>query len=176
MRLRKLAKECRRLLADIDVPRPFDLSVFCSYVAARRGRSLRLHPLPQRYADGAPCGLWLGTDQADPIFYASGTGQLHQQHIILHEIGHVLCDHVAPGLTADDATALLLPDIDPATVARVLRRSSYTAPQEQVAEMVATMINERAANGYVRRPADPTLSNLHEALANPSEVERHDLG
>jgi len=30
MHLRKLEKECRRLLADIDVPRPFDLSVFCS--------------------------------------------------------------------------------------------------------------------------------------------------
>jgi hypothetical protein len=172
MRLKTLEKECRRLLADIDVPRPFDLSAFCSYVAACRGRTLHLHPLPQNYSEGAPCGLWLGTERADHIFYAAGTGQMHQQHIILHEIGHILCDHRAPGLTPDDAIALLLPDIDPATVARVLRRSSYTAPQEQMAEMMATMINEAAANGYDRRPVDPALSNLHEALADPSEVER----
>jgi hypothetical protein len=172
MRLARLEKQCRRLLAGIDVPRPFDLSLFCSYVSARRGRDLHLHPLPVGYADGAPCGLWLGTDRADHVFYATGTGPLHQQHIILHEIGHVLCDHVAPGLTQDDAMALLLPDIDAGTIGRVLRRSTYTAPQEQVAEMVATIINERAAGGYARPPADPTLGNLHEALADPSWIDR----
>jgi hypothetical protein len=156
MRLTKLEKECRRLLAGVAVPDPFDLTVFLSYVAERRGRPLHLHPLPQPYAEGAPCGLWLGTEQADHVFYAAGTDALHQQHIILHEIGHILCDHQAP--------ALLLPDLDPATVARVLHRSSYTAPQEQIAEMIATMINERAANGAARPPADPTLGRLHDAF------------
>jgi len=154
MRLTQLEKECRRLLADIDVPDPFDLTVFLSYIAARRGRPLHLHPLP--FAEGSPCGLWLGTDQADHVFYAAGTDALHQQHIILHEMGHILCDHQAP--------VPLLPDLDPATVARVLHRSSYTAPQEQIAEMIATMINERAASGSRRPPADPTLVGLHDAF------------
>ncbi|GGM81149.1 hypothetical protein ACFFX1_18465 [Dactylosporangium sucinum] len=165
MRLKKLERECRRLLAGFDVPQPFDLDTFVADIAARRGRPMHLHPLPAPHTEGAPCGVWLATEQADHVFYAAGTGRIHQQHIILHEIGHVLCDHVAPGLEPDDATALLLPDLDPATVARVLHRSSYTAPQEQIAEMIATMINERALNDYVRRPDDPLLGRLHEALA-----------
>ncbi|UWZ34102.1 hypothetical protein Drose_22910 [Dactylosporangium roseum] len=171
MGLKKLERECRRLLAGVDVPHPFDLDVFRASVAERRGRPLHLHQLPGSYAAGAPCGLWLATDRADHVFYAAGTGRVHQQHIILHEIGHVLCDHVAPGLERDDAAALL-PDLDPATVARVLHRSSYTAPQEQIAEMIATMINERAVNGHPRRPEDPVLGRLHEAFAEPSRTER----
>jgi hypothetical protein len=159
VRLRKLEKECRRLIADVEVPDPFDLSVFLSYVAARRGRDLHLHPQPA--LDGAPCGLWLATDRADHVFYAAGTGRLHRQHIILHEVGHMLCDHHSPGLPTPD---IALPDLDPATVARVLNRSAYTAPQEQVAEMIATMINERAVNGPARPPLDPILSGLHEAF------------
>lgn len=164
MRFRQLEKECRRLIADIEVPNPFDLSVFLSYVAARRGRDLHLHPQPA--LDGTPCGLWLATDRADHVFYAAGTDRLHRQHIILHEVGHMLCDHRSADVAVPDLALadLAMPDLDPATVARVLRRSAYTAPEEQVAEMVATMINERAVNGHARPPADPLLSGLSEAF------------
>jgi hypothetical protein len=160
VRLRRLERECRRLIADIEVPEPFDLSVFLSYVAARRGRDLHLHPQPA--PAGAPCGLWLATDTADHVFYAAGTDPLHRRHIILHEIGHILCDHQAPGLVLPE----VLPDLDPATVARVLRRSTYSAPQEQVAEMIATMINQRAVRDRPADPptGDPLLQGLREAL------------
>jgi hypothetical protein len=155
VRLRRLERECRRLIADIEVPDPFDLSVFLSYIAARRGRDLHLHPQPA--PAGAPCGLWLATDRADHIFYAAGADPLHRRHIILHEIGHILCDHKAPGL--------VLPDLDPATVARVLMRTTYSAPQEQVAEMIATMISGRALRGGTEpRSDDPLLQGLHEAF------------
>lgn len=173
MRLKTLERQVRRILAGLDVPDPFDLRAFCASVAALRGRDLHLHQLPRAGADGTACGLWLATDKADHVFYAAGTGWLHQQHIILHEIGHILCDHVAPGPSPEDVTALLLPDLDPGTVARVLRRSSYSAPQEQVAEMIATMLNERAgAVASARPPDDPALGNLYDALAEPFLVER----
>ncbi|MEV4134892.1 hypothetical protein AB0J72_22295 [Dactylosporangium sp. NPDC049742] len=173
MRLRTLEKQVKRMLAGLDVPDPFDLRAFCASVAAARGRDLHLHQLPAAGVDGTACGLWLATDKADHVFYAAGAGWLHQQHIILHEIGHILCDHVAPEPEPEDVTALLLPDLDPATVARVLRRSSYSAPQEQVAEMIATMLNERAATtAAARPPADPALGNLYDALAEPFLVER----
>ncbi|MFF5229112.1 hypothetical protein [Dactylosporangium sp. NPDC000521] len=186
MRLRALEKQVRRILAGLDVPDPFDLRAFCASVAAARGRDLHLHQLPAAGVDGTACGLWLSTDKADHVFYAASTGWLHQQHIILHEIGHILCDHVAPapeppvGATAgattgdglEDVTALLLPDLDPATVARVLRRSSYSAPQEQVAEMIATMLNTAASTAARPTAADPSLDNLYDALAEPFLVER----
>ncbi len=172
MRLRALEKQVRQILAGHDIPDPFDLPAFCASVAAARGRTLHLHQLPRAGVDGTACGLWLATDKADHVFYAAGTGWLHQQHIILHEIGHILCEHVAPEPSAADVTALLLPDLDPATVARVLRRSSYSAPQEQVAEMIATMLNERAGTTTARPPADTALGNLYDALAEPFLVER----
>ncbi len=172
MRLRELERQVRGILAGLEIPDPFDLRAFCASVAAGRGRDLHLHQLPQAGADGTACGLWLATDKADHVFYAAGAGWLHQQHIILHEIGHIVCDHVAPPPGPEDVTALLLPDLDPATVARVLRRSSYSAPQEQVAEMFATMLNERAASAVARPPADPVLGNLYDALAEPFLVER----
>jgi hypothetical protein len=154
VRLGRLERECRRLIADVEVPEPFELSAFLSYVAARRGRDLHLHPQPA--PAGAPCGLWLATDAADHVFYAAGADPMHRRHIILHEIGHILCNHRAPGL--------VLPDLDPATVARVLLRSTYSAPQEQVAEMIATMISERALRAPEPRSDDPLLQGLHEAL------------
>lgn len=172
MRLRALEKQVTRILAGLDVPDPFDVRVFCASVAAARGRDLHLHQLPRAGADGTACGLWLSTDKADHVFYAASTGWLHQQHIILHEVGHILCDHVTPEPEPADVTALLLPDLDPATVARVLRRSSYSAPQEQVAEMIATMLNERAASSTARPLTDFALSNLYDALAEPFLVER----
>jgi hypothetical protein len=172
MRLRALEKQVRRMLAGLEVPDPFDLRAFCASVAAARGRDLHLHQLPAAGVNGTACGLWLATDKADHVFYAAGTGWLHQQHIILHEIGHILSEHVAPDPEPEDVTALLLPDLDPATVARVLRRSSYSAPQEQVAEMIATMLNERAASSTARPPVDPALGNLYDALAEPFLVER----
>jgi hypothetical protein len=167
VRLATLRRQCRTLIADIEVPRPFDLTAFCSYVARRRGRPLHLHPLDNRQVGGTVCGLWLATDRADHVFHALGTGPLHRQHIILHEIGHMLCDHVSPGLSHDQALALLLPDLDPATVTRVLGRSAYSAPQERTAEMVATLINERAGNTIAMPVAGTAVGNLHEALGDP---------
>jgi hypothetical protein len=171
MRLATLRRQCRKLIADIEVPRPFDLQTFCSYVAARRGRPLHLHALDNRLV-GAVCGLWLATDNADHVFHAVGTGPLHRQHIVLHEIGHMLCDHISPGLPQDRALALLLPDVDPATITRMLGRSGYTAPQERTAEMVATIINERAGNTIAGPDAGTTAGNLREALADPYGSDR----
>ncbi len=52
-----------------------------------------LRELPEEAAATGACGLWLGTDNADYVFYEARTAPLHREHIILHEIGHVLCDH-----------------------------------------------------------------------------------
>jgi hypothetical protein len=129
-----------RRLRGITVPRPFDLDAFCTEVAARRGR-----PLIRRAAPGlsteAPCGLWIATDRADHIFYDPGTSPLHAEHIVLHELAHILCDHSGSA----GAVARLLPDLDPATVRRVLGRVSYTTEQEREAEMLASLIRGRSA-------------------------------
>ena len=129
-----------RRLRGIRVPRPFDLDAFCAEVAARRGRPLIRRAVPGLAAE-APCGMWIATDRTDHIFYDPGTSPLHAEHIVLHELAHILCDHSGSA----GALARLFPDLDPAAVRRVLGRVSYTTEQEREAEMLASLIRGRTA-------------------------------
>ncbi|WP_290865256.1 hypothetical protein [Hamadaea sp.] len=147
MRLRRLRKECEARLSGLPVPRPFDVRAFCEHVAQWRGRPLHLHELPVDDVADLPCGMWIATDHADHVFHLPGGSSLHRDHIVLHEIGHMLFDHTVAAESSDEPDALdrLLPDLDPAMVRRVLRRGGYSTEQERAAEMMASLILQRAA-------------------------------
>jgi hypothetical protein len=149
-----LRQQCERRLRGIRIPEPFDLDAFCGEIAARRGRPLLRTPVPGLSAE-APCGLWIGTAQADHVFYDPGTSPLHAEHIVLHELAHILSGH--SGVTG--AVPALFPDLDPATVTRVLGRVSYTSAQEREAEMMASLIRGRPA-----RPPRTTLGRMAAAF------------
>lgn len=149
-----LRRRCEARLRGIRVPSPFDLDAFCAEVAIRRGRPLIRQPVPGLSAD-APCGLWIGTATADHVFYDPGTSPLHAEHIVLHELAHILSGHSG----GDGSLARLFPDLDPATVDRVLGRVSYTTEQEREAEMMASLIRGRSAG-----PPRTTLGRVADAL------------
>jgi hypothetical protein len=151
------ARDLRRRIAKINVPHPFAIDTLCARIAGDRGRPLRLLPLPQPAGPGQPCGMWIATDAADYIFHARGTSPLHQQNIVLHEIGHMLCEHSGP----DTGAAPLLTLLDPAMVQRVLARSRYSTPQEEEAELAAALILEIA--GWPTAGPRP-LGDLSELL------------
>ncbi|HEX3782343.1 MAG TPA: hypothetical protein VHX38_21980 [Pseudonocardiaceae bacterium] len=171
MDLDQLRKRCRRRLADVVIPEPFSLQRFRAQVAESRGRPLHLHSVAPRPASGTPCGMWLATAGADHVFYVSGSSALHQQNIILHEIGHMLWDHALD--VRSDLLAGLLPDLDPNVVTRTLLRTSYSAPQEQEAEMMAAVILERA--GWPSAGARPSgvLARLQEVFEPRRRGRRH---
>jgi hypothetical protein len=135
-----LRRRCEARLRGVRVPDPFDLDEFCAEVAARRGRPLFRRPVPGLSAE-APCGLWIGTDRADHVFFDPGTSPLHAEHIVLHELSHILCGHSG----ADAAIGRLFPDLDPAAVRRMLGRVAYSDRQEREAEMMASLIRGRSA-------------------------------
>ena len=87
-------RECSALVADLDLPDPFDLEDFCTRLGQHIGRNLVL--MSHSMAIGGLCGAWMRTEKADYVFYEEDTSQLHQQHIVFHEIGHILRAHV-PG-------------------------------------------------------------------------------
>jgi hypothetical protein len=149
-----LRRQCERRLRGIRKPSPFDIDAFCAEVAARRGRPLIRRPVAGLSAD-APCGLWIGTAEADHVFYDPGTSPLHAEHIVLHELAHILSGHAG----ADGALARLFPDLDPRTVHRVLGRVSYTTAQEREAEMMASLIRGRSA-----RPPRTTIGLVADAF------------
>jgi hypothetical protein len=132
------------------MPDPFDVRALCDLVAGGRGRPIRLVPTTAR--DGV-LGLWVATDQADLIFFEGATTPPHQDHIVLHELCHLLCDHYPADLADADLARMLMPGLDPVMVRTVLGRTEYTAIEEQEAELLASLILQRAGRAVSPRPA-----------------------
>lgn len=167
----QLRKRCASLVDQLDVPEPFEVNSFVEALSARRGRPIRLIPTTP---PAGICGLWFDLDDADYVLYEHSTSQLHREHIILHELGHMLCSH-SPGSEPDlGLVALLVPSLDPATVRRVLGRTGYTKPQEQEAEMLASLILEHVGRTRMLSEVPPEAGGLLGRLE--SALERPELG
>ncbi len=53
------------LVRELDIPSPFDLGEFVAGLERQRHRPIRLCPFSS--GPGIPCGLWIGTADADYI-------------------------------------------------------------------------------------------------------------
>jgi hypothetical protein len=70
------------VVRDLELPVPFDLEKFVAGLERQRDRPIRLHPFSSR--PGCPCGLWIGTADADYIFHdltCDTTGGLEDQRL-----------------------------------------------------------------------------------------------
>jgi hypothetical protein len=138
MNLRELRRYCAAKIAALELPSPFDVREFCNSVERARGRMI--HLIPRALPTGSPSGLCVATKRSDYIFFEAQTSAFHQEHIILHEVGHLLCGHDAVSVSRDEVSRLLLPDLDPGMIERVLGRTCYPMRAEQEAEMIASLI------------------------------------
>jgi hypothetical protein len=139
---RKLRQGCLRRLADIRIPMGSDIAEICALVGQLRGRPIYLIPMAMQATH--PCGYWISTGTADFIVYDTNTRKTHQEHIIAHELAHIICCHRGAAQLDDESAQTLFPDLDPALVRDMLRRSAYSDAQEQEAEVMATIILQRA--------------------------------
>ncbi|WP_129840360.1 regulator component [Streptomyces sp. RFCAC02] len=139
----RLQDRCRKILDDLGVPRSSSLESLVRWVEGMRGRPLVLKELPHQAAGAGACGLWLGTDAADFVFFEARTALVHREHIVRHELGHMLADHHAPrpndglGGGVED----LLTGLEPRLIKRLMARTSYTTAEEQEAEMLASLLH-----------------------------------
>ncbi|MGP4003647.1 hypothetical protein [Streptomyces sp. 8N706] len=141
------------------------MDVLCQLLGERRQRPIRLLPYPLPVP--GPFGLWIGTQSADYILYQKETSKSHQDHIILHEIGHILADHQRDDAD-DDFLRQLMPNLSLSVVKRALRRTSYDEEHEREAELVATIILEWASvldRVSPPTPDDPSVHRVHTALS-----------
>jgi len=137
------------IIADLDIPHPFDLERFLGWLAMRRNRMIFLHPFTS--GPGMPCGLWLATAMADHIFREEGTTPWHKTHITLHEVAHMLLGHGGEE-SRRGLAHLLAPDVEPALAELILGRSAYTTAEEQEAETMASLILVRASDSLPQPP------------------------
>lgn len=174
MDLRSIRRQCEGRLQGVAIAQPFDLDAFCQAIAARRGRRLRLLPKPTRMG---PCGVWLALPESDYAYYEPGTSRLHQEHIILHEVSHLLWDHQPVEVVDPWLLKELFPHLDPTVVGRVLARTTYSAIEECEAEVMATVVRERVertrqapqpgTSGRQRDPLDRLLVTLDSGQVSP---------
>lgn len=119
MSLRKLRKECEAQLADLPIPAPFSLTGLVANMEAARGRTIRLHEMPDRLARvNAACGLRLKADTTSLVLYRRRPTVYQTEHVILHELCHEWFDH---GTTLDaEQLRTLLPVFDTSLIARMI--------------------------------------------------------
>nr|MDT0660427.1 ImmA/IrrE family metallo-endopeptidase [Micromonospora sp. DSM 115978] len=180
MNLARLRQTCLARLNELRgrglrVPAPFDAAALCRAVGASLGQPIRLVGVPM--PAGAPFGLTLFTDNGHIVAYEQGTSRVHQDHIIAHELGHILLDHRSYAVSDETASQLLLPALRPAMVHRVLNRTgAYSRQEEQEAEMMATILLEEANRREENRePAEVSGGVLSETDAALYARLRHGL-
>ncbi|KIZ16029.1 ImmA/IrrE family metallo-endopeptidase [Streptomyces natalensis] len=139
--LKQLRRASEAVLARLDLSDGCGIATLMEQLSTDRGRPIQLVPLP--LGAKTPCGMWLATDTFDVIVVEADTSRLHQDHIIAHELAHMLCNHCDS--TGFDTVTMrdLMPNLDPRRVREMLGRTSYSTAEEQEAETVASLILER---------------------------------
>lgn len=139
--LKRLRRAWESVLARLDLPDTCGIATVAERLSADRGRPIQLVELP--LGAKSPCGIWLATDDADFIVVEANTSRLHRDHIIAHELAHMLCGH--RDSTGPDPTGFghLLPHLDAQRVREILGRTNYSSTEEQEAETVASLILEQ---------------------------------
>lgn len=145
----RLQHRCQTLLDGLQAPQDRSFESICQWMEKLQGRPLILGELPEDAATSGVCGLWLGTDDADYVFYAAQTARSHQEHIVLHELGHILFGHYPGEGDTDDLLSGLFSSLAPDLIRRHMARTSYRTREEQEAEMIASLLH---GTGRAGRP------------------------
>ncbi|MEH1015055.1 hypothetical protein V6U90_18320 [Micromonospora sp. CPCC 206060] len=153
------------------MPEPFDLQLFVGQLSADRGRPI--HLLPFDLPPGAPCGLCVTTDYADYLVVRSTTSGAQRDHIVLHEAAHLMLGHRPHPLDEQIGVGQVFRHLDPRVVQGMLGRSAYGTVEEQEAEILASLLGQRAGarrQPVPQPPSDPLVARLGRSL------EHHNRG
>lgn len=168
---RAIRKRCETILGELDLPDALGVRELCDVIAERQGRPI--HLLGESLPAESPCGIAVRTERFDAIFYEANTSRLHQEHIIRHELGHLICGHLTAPVLDAEASRLLLPNLDPSLVRAVLGRTNYSEIEETEAETIASLLLRRSVLSRSREAnredpaASPVLGRLHHTLVDP---------
>ncbi|MFI9238047.1 hypothetical protein [Streptomyces sp. NPDC053079] len=139
-----------------DLPRPWDVEVLCRSLAQLRGRPLTLHPMD---LPAMPFGLWFDDGSGDRIIYRSSATGYYRDHIVLHEICHMLAGHGKPPeelLGESGAAAAAGGGEQPAS------GKPCSNAEEELAETFSTMVLKKA--GQLRPKSVSAVERRAEQL------------
>ena len=156
--LRDLCRQSAEILADLGLDSTFTLTELHAAIEKKRQRSLYLIPRPMPTC--GPCALWIRGDHADYVFYDNTTSSTHQYALIGHEFGHILFDDHAIEAETDELTSLLMPDLEPQCLPKLIARTTYERHREWRAEVFGSVVTQRLGSWSDSPPpstADPAV-------------------
>ncbi|WP_424234093.1 ImmA/IrrE family metallo-endopeptidase [Actinophytocola sp.] len=77
----------------LPIPQPFTMGGLARALSEREGKPVKL--IGEQLGGTVPCGWLVRTKEVDYVCYPTNTSYLHQLHIVLHEIGHLVLRHHA---------------------------------------------------------------------------------
>jgi len=151
---RSAQKRARVLSRTLVLPDPFEVAELCRITGQLRGRPIVPTAMP--LAALGPCGLWLAAESVDYVCYEKDTSAPHQQHIVLHELGHILYGH-GNCEPLHEVLGGLFPQLDSRTLKIMLARwhNRYSDAHEREAETFAYAVLDRVR----RRQPDRTRTD-----------------
>lgn len=156
-----------RVYNRLSIPHPWDVTEFVARVEETRHRHITLLPVDNANLPRSGIfGMWLKLADEDVIAYTTDTTLFHQNHIVCHELGHMLMRHSSVQADADDdakSLAHLFPDLDVQSLESILGRSQFSTAREYEAEQLATLIMRDACEGLLSR-SQGIGAGLGEAL------------
>lgn len=118
------------------VPEPWGIDELCQRLAQQRGRELVICPVD---LPALPFGLWYNDGERDYVIYRAGIRGYYRDHIILHEICHILAKHN----TERNSLPTVDENSDVDVVSRLLKNAmhnKFNSLQEGTAEMFASKV------------------------------------
>lgn len=138
---RRLRRTSEDLFDRLDLPVGSGITTLIERLSRERRRPIQV--LPVSLGAGEPCGMWLAMQTVDIIVVEADTTAFHRDHIIAHELAHMLCNHSSSSEIETDGLNLLFPHLDTGRVIDILGRTHYPNEEERAAEVVASLILER---------------------------------
>ncbi|MEV5300242.1 hypothetical protein [Amycolatopsis methanolica] len=151
----RLRAECEEkvatLVADVGIPRPWSINEFLDRLEAYRGREIDLCAV--RWRLGQSTGAWQRHEDFDVIAYPENPTGAHQDHVILHELGHMFWEHPRRCVLSLQEVQQLAPSLGAAALGHLLNPAAAAA-DEYVAETFATLMLARIRAAGRVQPGD----------------------
>lgn len=152
--------------------RTFSLQSFAQWVATKRQREMQCigWHLPASIS-----GIWLATEETDFVFYETRTPAIHQIHIQLHELAHILCNHKTIDLDLETgmgreavlqylAGAFATGRRQDQPIKQLFLRSFRDNKEEQEAELLSALIQQRVARDRFRTSLTQPITFSNNSL------------
>lgn len=141
-----LVRRCEERVAALPIPRPWDLRELLRRIGELRGKPIMV--IDALAGPAGSSGMWVSLASVDAVYVERCPTVVHREHIVLHQVGHMLADHDGQhGALHAQVLGELMPSLDPAVVSRVLGHNCYAAEQEAEAELFATLVMRAGGAG-----------------------------